>query len=260
MRIALEKEQFVLYYQPIINIQSGATTGYEALVRWQHPERGLVAPGNFMDVAEESGLILPLGKWIINQACNDIIGCAPGLTVAVNCSALQFKSVDFVDIVMTALESSGLPANHLVLEITESILMSKDQATLARLETLRQLGVGLSLDDFGTGFSSLSYVMRYPFSILKIDRSFTSQLCEDIRGASVVKAICALAGSLDMKAVAEGVETPEQLEALRLLGCGYAQGYFFSRPKPADEILMKVPRSNHPAALKSQPDLSAAAA
>jgi len=238
LRIGLEREQFVLYYQPIINIQSGEVSGYEALIRWNHPDRGLLAPGHFIAVAEESGLILPLGKWIIKQACNDVAGCPSGLSVAVNCSALQFKCVDFVDTVSAALRDSGLGPDRLVLEITESILMSKDQATLSRLNELRKLGVGLSLDDFGTGYSSLSYVMSYPFGILKIDRSFTSQLCQDIRGVSVVKAICALAGSLDMKAVAEGVETQQQLEALRALGCNFAQGYYFSKPKPAAEILI----------------------
>jgi len=237
LKAGLTDEQFELYYQPIVDILSGRIAGYEALVRWHHPTKGFVPPNDFIPVAEETGLILPLGEWIMEKACSDIARCDPSLSIAVNCSPLQLKRVNFALKVTSILEQTGLHPGRLKLEITESIFMTKDSATMACLDALTALGVGLSLDDFGTGYSSLSYVMSYPFTTLKIDRSFTSRLCQDDRGASVVKAICALASSLDMETVAEGVETKPQLEMLRSLGCSSAQGYLFSKPKPAKEIL-----------------------
>lgn len=237
IKIALQEKQFELYYQPIIDIATGRTREYEALIRWHHPSKGMIAPNHFIPVAEETGLILELGDWIIREACQHIAQCADTVSVAVNCSTLQFRSAGFVDTVRSALEKTGLEPHRLDLEVTESIFMERDSAAIARMHELRTLGVALSLDDFGTGYSSLSYVLSYPFRTLKIDRAFTSQLCVDTRGASVVRAICSLASSLGMATVAEGVEDEQQLEMLRSLGCTRAQGYYFSRPKPAREIL-----------------------
>jgi diguanylate cyclase (GGDEF)-like protein len=239
LKRAIEERQFVLHYQPIVDIVSGSLTGYEALVRWQHPTRGLVSPAVFIPAAEETGLIVPIGEWILQQACCDIATCDQNLTIAVNCSALQLKSVDFMAAVTSALALSAIDPKRLVLEITESVFISKDSTTLSHLSALRELGISLALDDFGTGYSSLNYVMSHPFSVLKIDRSFTNQLGTDTRALSVITAICSLAHSLNMKTVAEGVETVEQLETLKRLGCQAAQGFYLSKPRPADEILNK---------------------
>lgn len=240
LQVAIAAEQFELYYQPIVDLGTGETCGYEALVRWHHPVKGFIPPSDFIPVAEETKLIVPLGEWILRKACADIAICDPKLGVAVNCSTLQFRSANFVEIIVTALTDAGLSPQRLELEITESIFMSKDSSTIERLNDLRSLGVRLALDDFGTGFSSLSYVMSYPFSTLKIDRSFTSKLGDDDRGESVVRAICALANSLGMDTVAEGVEDEAQLSALKQLGCMHAQGYYFSKPKPARDILVPM--------------------
>lgn len=240
LQVAIAAEQFELYYQPIVDLGTGATCGYEALVRWHHPVKGFIPPADFIPVAEETKLIVPLGEWILRKACEDIAKCDPKLGIAVNCSTLQFRSANFVEIIVSALTDAGLAPQRLELEITESIFMSKDSSTIARLNELRSLGVRLALDDFGTGFSSLSYVMSYPFSTLKIDRSFTSKLGADDRGEYVVRAICALANSLGMDTVAEGVEDETQLAALKRLGCMHAQGYYFSKPKPARDILVPM--------------------
>jgi diguanylate cyclase (GGDEF)-like protein len=240
LRLALEKQQLVLHYQPITAIDSREITGYEALLRWCHPERGLVSPAEFIPIAEETGLIVSLGKWVLQTACADMALCPAPLRVAVNVSAVQFKSANLMQVVRDSLESSGLDASRLEIEITESTLMQKDNITIKQLNELHALGVQLALDDFGTGYSSLSYLHSYPIHSIKIDRSFVSSLGEQQSAAPIVRAITTLASSLGMRTVAEGVETPEQLEQLAELGCTEAQGFHFSPPKPAAQILPRL--------------------
>lgn len=234
---ALERKELKLYYQPIISIARNEVAGYEALLRWQHPERGLVSPAEFIPLAEQTGLIIPIGEWIFQQACSDLAKCPEGLTVSVNCSPIQFKSENLVPSVKLALLESGLKGSRLRIELTESTLMQNDNATLSKIEEFRALGIGVSIDDFGTGFSCLSYLQRYPIDCIKIDRSFVSNLTRERSGTSIVRAIIALASGLEMSTVAEGVETEEQLSKLREMGCAQVQGFLFSKPRPASEIL-----------------------
>lgn len=237
LKVALARQQFELFYQPIIEIGSGQTTGYEALLRWRHPQRGLILPGEFISIAEESGLIDPIGAWVVQQACADMANRPSHLRVAVNCSAVQFKGDTLWDAVRKALQSSQLAAHQLEIEITESMLMHKDTATVEQLEKLNALGVHIAMDDFGTGFSCLSYLQTYPINRMKIDRSFVAALGAHNGASAIIRAIVMLAASLNMTTVAEGVETAEQLRELERLGCTEAQGYYFSRPLPASEIL-----------------------
>jgi diguanylate cyclase (GGDEF)-like protein len=236
---ALERNELELFYQPIVSGTTQQVTGYEALLRWRHPERGLVSPMEFIPLAEQTGLIIPIGEWIFLQACRDLAGCSNNLAVSINCSPIQFRSENLVPAVKHALQSSGLSPNRLRIEITESTLMQNDFATLSKLNEFRALGVGISIDDFGTGFSCLSYLQQYPIDCIKIDRSFVSNLCNERRGSSIVSAIIGLAASLEMTTVAEGVETEGQLEELVKIGCTSMQGFLFSRPQPASEILPK---------------------
>jgi diguanylate cyclase (GGDEF)-like protein len=234
---ALKNGELELFYQPIVAGAANNVVGYEALLRWRHPERGLISPLEFIPLAEQTGLIVPIGEWIFRQACSDLAKCPSHLTVSINCSPIQFRSDNLVPCVKDALRRSGLSADRLRVEITESTLMQNDNETLAKLDQFRELGVGISIDDFGTGFSCLSYLQRYPIDCIKIDRSFVSNLLSERRGRSIVSAIVALAGSLEMTTVAEGVETEDQLRALSEIGCTYMQGFLFSRPLPASEIL-----------------------
>ena len=240
LREALLNNQFVLHYQAQVTSE-GRVIGTEALVRWTHPLRGLVSPAEFIPVAEESGLILPLGSWVLETACKQLVLWADkpetaDLTVAVNVSAHQFHQADFVDQVFGALERTGARAQGLKLELTESLLVANIEAIIDKMNALKARGVGFSLDDFGTGYSSLSYLKRLPLDQLKIDQSFVRNILSDTNDAAIAKMVIALADSMDLAVIAEGVETEAQRDFLAGLGCHTYQGYLFSKPLPAQEF------------------------
>jgi len=234
MRRALERQEFVLHYQPLVDMQTGQLQGMEALLRWQHPELGLIAPLDFIPLAEETGLIIPIGEWVLKTACAQIKAWHdagfPALQVAINLSSKQLRDKNLIAAVKQALTESGLDPRYLDLELTESVLMQDMELAAAILKELKTVGVFVSLDDFGTGYSSLSYLKRFPIDYLKIDRSFVHDITADSVGAGLVKAIIAMANVLHIKVIAEGVETYEQLDFLRRHGCDIAQGYFCSKP------------------------------
>jgi predicted signal transduction protein with EAL and GGDEF domain len=237
LRRALVNGEFELHYQPLVNLQDNDITGFEALLRWRHPARGLVSPVEFIPVAEETGLIVPLGEWVLRQACTETAPWPGHLKVAVNLSPAQLKSRNLVQVVINALAAAGMAASRLQLEITESVLMQNTFATLGTLHQLRNLGVQIAMDDFGTGYSSLSYLRSFPFDKIKIDRSFIADLSNGAEPLAIVHAVTNLAKSLSMISTAEGVETQQQLEKLQAVGCNEMQGYFFSHARPADEIV-----------------------
>jgi diguanylate cyclase (GGDEF)-like protein len=236
LRRAVEQQEFCIHYQPIVAMESGRLAGFEALVRWNHSERGLVFPDEFIPTAEETGAILPIGQWVLEQACIKLrewqqqSTCFRLLSLSVNLSAKQMSQPNLVDQVKRALEVSKLNPHCLKLEITESVVMENAEAATAMFKQLRALGVQLSIDDFGTGYSSLSYLHRFPVNYLKIDRSFVSRMTETTDNAEIVRTIVTLARNLGMEVIAEGVETQEQNQQLKALGCEYGQGYLFSRP------------------------------
>ncbi len=236
LRLALERNELRVFYQPLVSLQTGAIVGFEALLRWQHPTRGLVPPIEFIPLAEETGLILPIGEWVVRTACADAAAWPPGVGVAVNLSAVQFRDPLLVQTIQSALAGSGLAAARLELEITESVLLHDSPSTLAMLHALRALGVRVAMDDFGTGYSSLSYLHSFPFDKIKIDRMFICDVLDRVSSGAIVRAIAGLGASLGIATTAEGVETQEQLLRLRLDGCTEAQGYLFSRPVPISEI------------------------
>lgn len=245
MRKSLEAGDFSVYYQPQIDISNGTLSGFEALVRWRHPKRGLVPPTEFIALAEDSGLIVPLGAWVLAQACHDAATWPPALRVAVNVSAVQIERADMYATTLAALQRSGLSAQRLELELTESSLMRDANAAQSLLRALRAKGVRVALDDFGTGYSSLSYLRSFPMDKLKIDRSFVSILDEadsDGGAAAIVQAIVQLARTLQLETTAEGVETEAQLEALSHIGCTYGQGYLLARPMAADQVIPFIER------------------
>jgi diguanylate cyclase (GGDEF)-like protein len=235
LRTAVEQKEFCVYYQPIVSLQTGRLAGFEALVRWNHPRRGLVSPADFIPVAEETGLIVPIGQWVLNEACAHVrqwqidSPSHRSLSLSVNLSARQVAQPDLLNCIKEALETSKLSPHCLKLEITESVVMENAEAAAQMFKQLRSLGVQLSIDDFGTGYSSLSYLHRFPLNYLKIDRSFVMRLTTDNDNA-IVRTISTLARNLGMEVIAEGIETEEQFRQLRLLGCEYGQGYLFSRP------------------------------
>jgi predicted signal transduction protein with EAL and GGDEF domain len=236
MRTALVRHEFEVYYQPIYGIETFRIVCFEALVRWNHPLRGMVLPGEFIPLAEETGPIVPFGNWVLRRACQDAAGWSREVAVAVNLSPAQFKDREFVPSMNAALSDSMLAANRLELEITESVFLKGGQATLEILHRLREYGIRISMDDFGTGYSSLSYLRSFPFDKIKIDASFVHELtsCDD--SIAIVRAVTGLARSLGITSTAEGVETNEQLAILRAEGCNEVQGYLFNRPRPAAEV------------------------
>jgi EAL domain-containing protein (putative c-di-GMP-specific phosphodiesterase class I) len=224
-------------YQPIVAVETGKIACFEALLRWRHPVRGLVAPGNFIGLAEEIGLIGQIGAWVLQQACADAQTWPEDVRVAVNLSPVQFRSGDaLVFEVDAALDRSGLAPHRLELEITETILLQQTETTLSILSRIKAMGVRISMDDFGTGYSSLSYLRKFPFDKIKIDRSFTRDLPEGHDAVAIVRAVAGLGTSLGMTTTAEGVETQGQLDALRLEGCTEVQGFLFSPARPASEV------------------------
>src|ERR1700676_2210241 len=237
MRAALVQNGFRLFYQPLVNLQTKKVTTLEALMRWQHPERGLVPPSDFISVAEDIGLIVQLGEWALREACAEAAGWPDGICVSVNLSPVQFSKGNLVSTVMNALASSRLPASRLELEITESVLLEKTERNIVILNQLRDLGIRISMDDFGTGYSSIGYLRSFLFDKIKIDQSFIRDLLVDEGSLAIVRAIAGLGVSFGMVTTAEGVETEEQVRRLNLEGCIEVQGYFYSKPVPAEEIM-----------------------
>ena len=242
LRRALERSELLLHYQPLVDLETGAVLGMEALLRWDRPLRGIVPPLSFIPLAEETGLILPIGRWVLETACHQLrdwqrrFPAARDLQVSVNLSARQFAEADLIANVAAILDHAGLEPEFLELEITESVVMDQSEASVERLRGLRALGVRLVLDDFGTGYSSLAYLRRLPLDTIKVDRSFVSGLGEDPADLPIVQAVISLAHGLRIDVVAEGIETATQLASLRALACDRGQGYWFSRPLPPHAI------------------------
>jgi EAL domain-containing protein (putative c-di-GMP-specific phosphodiesterase class I) len=230
----------VLYYQPQLDMKTGKIVGMEALIRWQHPELGTVPPGRFIGIAEETGMIVQIGAWVLRSACAQNKAWQDAgydkLRVAVNLSARQFGAADLIENLASVLEDTGLEPKYLEIELTESLFMSDITPAVDLLHRMKALGVNLSIDDFGTGYSSLSYLSRFPIDVLKIDRSFVADITRDANDEAIVTSIIALAHNLKLAVIAEGVETSEQLDYLRRHGCDEMQGYYFSRPLPAREF------------------------
>ncbi len=251
LRLALERQEFVLHYQPKINLLSGMIVGTEALVRWQHPQRGLLEPAQFVPTAEDSGLILPLGRWVLREACLQARAWQdaglPPTPVSVNTSALEFRAEDFLEYLRSTLEESRLEPRYLELELTESVLMRDAASADSVLHALADLGVKLAIDDFGTGYSSLSYLRQFPINTLKIDQSFVNQITSNPDDAAIVSAVISLGKILKQRVVAEGVETPEQAAFLLAQHCDEGQGHFFGRPVGAEALTVLLQKGVSPA-------------
>jgi diguanylate cyclase (GGDEF)-like protein len=237
LRGAVDRQEFELLYQPLFDLNTDHVSGFEALIRWNHPVRGTVSPYHFIQIAEETGLIHSIGAWVLNRACTDAMKLPHDVKMAVNLSGVQFDSGDIVDIVYTALQASGLPASRLELEITETVLLKHNEKTVALLSRLHALGLRIALDDFGTGYSSLSYLRSFPFDKIKIDQSFVREMVTRADCAAIVSSIATLANKLGITTTAEGIETLDQLNLIREAGCTEAQGYLFSIPRPLHDIL-----------------------
>ncbi len=236
MRAALARNEFELHYQPLFDTRTSRPCGMEALVRWRHPAAGLLYPDSFIGIAEETGLMEPLGQWIVQRACADAVAWPEDIKVAVNLSAGQFRTGTLFDVILCALVESGLPPERLELEITESLLLQDKQSNVLVIQQLKNLGVTIALDDFGTGFASLSYLLSFPFDKIKIDKSFTQGLLTRADCRAVVASILTLARGLEIAVTAEGVETNSQFDLLRAQGVEYVQGYLFGRPQPLAEL------------------------
>lgn len=244
LRIALQKKEFFLMYQPQLDITTGEISGVEALIRWQHPKLGLVAPNEFIPIAENSGLIIPIGEWVLRTACEQGRKWQdkglPAVPVAVNVSAMQFRHQGFLEIVRRVLRETALPPQYLELELTESLILSNADVMLSKLRELKEMGVGLAIDDFGTGYSSFSYLRQFRVHKLKIDSSFVRDVCLDSDDAAITGAIISVAKSLNLRVIAEGVENQEQVSFLRAHHCDEIQGYYFSKPLSPDGFAEKV--------------------
>jgi EAL domain-containing protein (putative c-di-GMP-specific phosphodiesterase class I) len=257
LRHALERGELHVHYQPYIKLEDESIVGAEALLRWEHGARGAIPPLDFIPLAEEMGLIVPIGRWVLGEACGQAVEWGKRwpelgpLTVSVNVSARQVQDRRFVGEVAATVEEHGLPSGQLVLELTESCLVEDPDQAVQRLRELRELGIRLAIDDFGTGYSSLGYLQRYPIEILKVHRAFVAELGRDPDEPALAKAILQLAHHLGMKTIAEGVEDAAQLTSLRALGCGYAQGYHFARPLPRQEFAALLEERVATAALRS---------
>jgi EAL domain-containing protein (putative c-di-GMP-specific phosphodiesterase class I) len=240
LRKALSHRELVLYYQPVADIRTKGIVGVEALIRWRHPEMGMVSPAHFISVAETSGLIIPIGDWVLRTACKQTKlwqkRIDPDLTVAVNLSARQFAQANLVEEIGEVLEETGLQPRYLELEITESNAMQNAENTIYTLRELKALGVRIAMDDFGTGYSSLNYLKRFPIDTLKLDQSFVREITTDPTDAAIATAVIAMAHSLELKVIGEGVETEEQFAFLQKQKCDYIQGYLFSPPQPAETV------------------------
>jgi diguanylate cyclase (GGDEF)-like protein/PAS domain S-box-containing protein len=256
LRIALNENQLSLNYQPFLDTTTQAVIGYEALLRWDHPERGRVPPADFIPLAEECGLIVPIGSWVLSTACAEAVSWDPQLIISVNLSPAQFLQPGIVNTVADALHRTGLSPNRLELEITEGTLMHDAQNALRILTSLKELGVKLAMDDFGTGYSSLSYLRKFPFDKIKIDRSFVSDLEDNGEAQIIVQAVIAMSRSLRLDVTAEGVETEQQLAMLRALGCTFVQGYLLGRPCSADQLLQNAGQPRWQVADHAGPDLA----
>jgi diguanylate cyclase (GGDEF)-like protein len=241
LRLAVERDELELYYQPVVHARTGLTCAVEALIRWRHPVRGLVPPDQFIPLAEETGLIIPIGEWILQRACTDAAQWPENITVAVNLSAVQFKRGDLFDVILCALVESGLTPRRLELEITETVLLENEQEFLTTIRQLKNVGVTIALDDFGTGYSSLSYLTKFPFDRIKIDRSFTAGMGNRSDCDAVISSVLTLARGLNISVTAEGVETDEQFALLRSAGVDLLQGYLFGRPVPLDQLQFPMP-------------------
>jgi EAL domain-containing protein (putative c-di-GMP-specific phosphodiesterase class I) len=236
LRQAIALGEFELYYQPVVNLRSNEISCCEALLRWHHPSRGLIAPAEFVPLAEETGLISQIGEWVIAAACAEAATWPGGISIAVNISPVQFRNHTLALKVAAALAASGLAAFRLELEITETVLIRDDITALATLHQLRALGVRIALDDFGTGYSSLSYLQRFPFDKIKIDRCFVNEIADSEGSSSIVQAVVNIADARNMTTTAEGVETEQQKRMLAALGCTEMQGFLFSPARPASEL------------------------
>ncbi|UCD65981.1 MAG: bifunctional diguanylate cyclase/phosphodiesterase, partial [Deltaproteobacteria bacterium] len=241
LRKALDNDELVVFYQPLINLENNKLIGMEALLRWKHPEKGMISPGDFIPLAEETGLIEPIGEWVLRAACTQNKKWQdegyPPVKVSVNMSARQFSKKNISEQINDILQETGLSPEYLGIEITESVIMQDVKSTISKLKQMQEMGISLSIDDFGTGYSSLSYLKLFPIDDLKIDRSFVFNITSDSTDAAIAASVILLAHSMNLKVVAEGVETEEQLEVLRQQGCDYVQGFLFSRPLAAEEFV-----------------------
>jgi EAL domain-containing protein (putative c-di-GMP-specific phosphodiesterase class I) len=242
LRDALDHGRLQLYYQPIVDLQRNAITGFEALARWPHPSKGMISPAKFIPVAEDCGLINPLGNWALGEACRTAVQWPGDLQISVNVSPIQIASASFLDTIARVLADTGLEPHRLTLEFTERIFIEENEKTLSTLHKLKDIGVQIALDDFGTGYSSLSYLRRFPFDTVKIDRSFVADLGASTSSNVIVQGIILIAGGLGIKTVAEGIERPDQMQFLKALGCKEVQGHLLNEPVPTMKALILAER------------------